>query len=213
MEMKTGVLYCLGCGPGAVDMVTERVRNLALQAELLIGCARTLALFPESTAEQLCFDHNLSQLLERADNAITTGRKTAWLCTGDSTLFSIAHVVRTTFGMDRSRVIPGISSVQVACAALDSRLDQVRITSAHGRTWCYQPEYRKQHLCVIAGGTDSLNALIECGNALQRTHALFACVDLTLPTEIITETNPSELADWTSYPLLLLFWRKRDECN
>ncbi|NLD91540.1 MAG: precorrin-6y C5,15-methyltransferase (decarboxylating) subunit CbiE [Fibrobacter sp.] len=210
MEMKTNMLYLLGCGPGAADMVTLRVKNIANQADLLIGCARTQAMFPESTAERILHDNNISQLLELAARALENGRKIAWLCTGDSTLFSIAQVVRSTFGSERSTVIPGVSSVQVACAALNARLDQVLITSAHGRTWKYQTEYNQKHLCVLAGGTDNLDALIACGNALQETHTCFVCADLTLPTEVITEIRPSELADWITHPLLLLFWRKCD---
>lgn len=213
MEMKSHILYLLGCGPGAADLITQRVRNIALKAELLIGCARTLALFPESTAERMLYDHNLEQLLEQADKALQNGIKTAWLCTGDSTVFSIAHKVRSTFGPDRSITVPGISSVQIACAALDARLDMVCITSAHGRSWEYLPEYQKKHLCVFAGDADNLDALIACGKVLDDTHKLFACVDLTLPSEVIREIKHYEIVEWITHPLLLLFWRKCDKYN
>lgn len=213
MEMKTQVLYLLGCGPGAADMVTQRVKNIVHQADLLIGCARTLAMFPKSAAERMLYDHNIGQLLELAETALQNGRKIAWLCTGDSTLFSIATIVKSTFGPARTIVVPGISSVQVACAALDVHLDQVRITSAHGRNWEYLPEYQKLHLCVLAGDADNLDALIACGKVLQDTHNLFACVDLTMTTEVIREVKPSEITDWITHPLLLLFWRKCDKYN
>jgi cobalt-precorrin-7 (C5)-methyltransferase len=210
MEMKANVLYMLGCGPGAPDLVTARVQNIVGQADCLFGCDRTLSLFPQWQGLRKIHEHNLMELLDEAQALLASGMKVAWLCTGDTSLFSVAHVAQNHLGKERCILVPGISSVQIACAELHVTLDQVHITSAHGRSWHWNPSSIHSHLCVLAGSAENVEALSECGKALRETHQLYVCADLSLPTESIHQIQISDISFWIAHPRVLLFWRKND---
>lgn len=210
MEIKTGILYLLGCGPGAPDLVTSRVREIALQSDTLIGCPRTHALFPQARAQRIIHEHNLSKILELLPSLLASGKTTAWLCTGDTSLFSVAHTARNAIGSSLCAFEPGISSVQIACARLAVTLPEVHIASAHGRDWKLQLPLASSHLCILSGSLQNLQNLLTCAFYLEATHQLFVLADLSLSTEIIHNINPLEIAEWVSHPRALFFWRKYD---
>lgn len=209
MEMKAGILYLLGCGPGAEDYITPRARSIAAQAEFLIGCPRTLLPFENLHAERLILDRNLEQLLLEANQLLQKNRKVAWLCTGDTSLYSVAHTAIRKLGGNRCILEPGISSVQVACARLGAELSEVSVQSAHGRAWNFQSILTQKHLCLLSGSQSNLESILHCAGTLKSTHSLFVCSDLSLPTEKISSIIPSEIHHWIAHPNHLFFWK----CN
>ncbi|MGA2035789.1 MAG: SAM-dependent methyltransferase, partial [Thermoguttaceae bacterium] len=47
MAMNLPPLVIVGCGPGAPEYLTDAARQAVAQAEVLVGSARLLALFPD----------------------------------------------------------------------------------------------------------------------------------------------------------------------
>lgn len=208
MEIKPNKLTVLGCGPGNPLYVTPIVSNFVFQAELLVGCPRTLDLFPNSNAQKLVYNHNIDILLNAVHKSLDQCKRTVWLCTGDTSLFSISQVLIKHFGSEKCHIEPGISSVQIACAKLHIPLNKVCILSAHGKNLNLDTNKITKHFCILAGSPEYTQSLLDYAFECRNTHQLFICADLSLVTEIILPINPLEISDWVSHPRAIFFWRK-----
>jgi cobalt-precorrin-7 (C5)-methyltransferase len=211
MEMTTKKVYLLGCGPGAPDYVTPIVSDLVRQCSLMVGSPRTLALFPESKAERLIYKNNIEELLRLVTQRLDQTDRIAWLCTGDTGLSSIAAIVQHYLGADRCIVLPGISSIQIACARLGIDWSNLRVISAHGVIPCISlDDSRTYHYALLAGTPEALPEVRKIADTLKPAHRLFVCEELTLPKETIKEIEPEGLSGWISHPRTLFLWIAHD---
>jgi precorrin-6B methylase 1 len=116
------------------------------------------------------------------------------LVTGDPGLFSLAKPVIDRFGRERCRIIPGISSVQLAFAAAGLTWEDARIVSAHKeypdtREWAHWDK-----IAVLGGKRDFLTRVAADLAAAHRNSRFFICEDLSLPTERVIETDHAGLS-------------------
>ncbi|MFA5332220.1 MAG: cobalt-precorrin-7 (C(5))-methyltransferase [Methanoregula sp.] len=107
----------VGCGPG---MLTEKAADIIREARTIYGSGRAIELvrnrIPKSCVIRSIQDYrNLSQL---PDDCVL-------LSTGDPMLAGLGYL--------DGDIIPGISSLQVACARLHIALSKIAVIVAHGR--------------------------------------------------------------------------------
>lgn len=207
---KNGQIYIAGCGPGHLDYVTEAVRKAVSAAELLVGAQHLLNLFPESNAERMKVGADIETLLKRIEEA--EGKVIVVLASGDTGLYSLARTLLNHFGRKRFQLIPGISSVQVACARLALDWHDLKIVSAHGREpQCSAGELAGYKKIAILAGTESAKrwaaSMLE---NLGDDYTAFACENLTWEEERITELDAAGLhsAELASRTIILLVSRE-----
>ena len=108
----------VGVGP---DMLTMEAARAIQDAEVIYGSSRSI----ELAAEHICCDikhiKDYSRLHELPDNAVV-------LSTGDPNLSGLGKYARPG-----DVVIPGISSLQAACARLHIDQSEIVVITAHGR--------------------------------------------------------------------------------
>ena len=204
------MITIVGCGPGALDHLPPVAHRAIAEADVLVGAGRLLALFPTMTAERIVVGANIPQLLDQM--ALRVGRvNIAVLVSGDPGVCSLAQPVIQRFGRENCRVIPGISSVQVAFARLGLDWFGARLLSAHERI----PELdtadlrMQDKIAVLAGNAATTPWIAALAARLAGTHAVFVCQDLTLPEEQVRSLSPAELAASTlPSRTVVLFVRK-----
>ncbi len=125
------VITLVGLGPGGEDYITPAARRAVAEAEVLVGGRRLLELFPAFPGETRVIDRDLEGLLgylrERQSRRIVV------LCSGDPGFFGILNLLRRNFAPERLRVIPGVSSVQLAFARAALPWAEARFFTIHGR--------------------------------------------------------------------------------
>ena len=126
------VITIAGCGPGASELVTPAARRAAAEADTLVGASRLLELFGDNRCEKISVGTDIEGVLRAIDERYRT-RRVVVLVTGDPGLCSLALPVLKWFGRERCRVIPGISAVQAAFAAVGLDWLDARIIDAHGK--------------------------------------------------------------------------------
>lgn len=128
---EPGVVYVVGVGPGHRDYVTPVARRLAIAADVLVGGRRLLDLFDDFRGEKVVVTRDLDWLVpfleERRD------KRVAVVVSGDPGVYSLLGYLRRHLDPDRIRVVPGISSVQLAFARAGLPWQDARIISFHGR--------------------------------------------------------------------------------
>lgn len=204
--MEVNPILIAGCGPGSPDYVTPAARRAVESAQVLVGARRLLDTFPGSAAERIAAGSNIDEVLDAI--AARREKRIAVLVTGDPGLCSLARPVLKRFGRASCRIIPGISSVQAAFAAIGFDWQGARVLSAHDTPPALDPISLagEAKLAVLAGNPAHAAWTGALVRALVPTHAVFLCEDLTLPGESVRriESQPMKLASRS----ILLFIRK-----
>jgi cobalt-precorrin-7 (C5)-methyltransferase len=184
-----------GCGPGALDHLTPAARTAIEGAEVLAGASRLLALFPASQAERIVVGSDIPKTLDQLAIHVNR-RKVVVLVSGDPGVCSLAQPVIQRFGWESCRVIPGISSVQVAFARLGLDWTDALVISAHHHApdIDFAPLAGKPRIALLAGNSSTWPWVVELAGHLSQTHNIFVCQDLTLAEERVSRVDSAELA-------------------
>ena len=122
------MLKVVGVGPGCDGLMTFEGKKAIQDAQVLIGAQRHLDKWSKSGAKTIVVDKSLSRIAdyikEHADEKIVV------LASGDPSLYGIASYLRKHFELE---VISGISSVQYLFSKIDINMNDVYITSSHGK--------------------------------------------------------------------------------
>jgi precorrin-6Y C5,15-methyltransferase (decarboxylating) len=103
-------------------------------ADLVIGAARTLALFEFSEKiEQRDMGGRLSSIPGWVSESRDAGRRVVVLATGDPLCHGIASFLIGKFGLDACEVLPNVSTLQWACARFGVAWQDAKICSVHSK--------------------------------------------------------------------------------
>jgi cobalt-precorrin-7 (C5)-methyltransferase len=189
----TGIVHLVGCGPGGVEWVLPRARAVVASADVVFGSEDLLALFPESPAPRIGLPSRPETAAPLVRASLERGLDCAVLVRGDCGLHSLAKGLQARLPPGSCRRVPGLSSVQVACAAFGLDWERVRILSAHGRELEALSEAdRKAPLLAVLGGGEGFSTLLDVlrtGLGIRRIHL---ASDLTLTGESLCTCDPQE---------------------
>jgi precorrin-6B C5,15-methyltransferase / cobalt-precorrin-6B C5,C15-methyltransferase len=148
----------IGVGADGWDGLGPVARSTLLDADVVIGAVRHLALLPETvTAARAALPtplrSGLSALL--ADHG---GRRAAVLASGDPMYFGVGALLVDLLGAAAVRIVPHVSSISLACARLGWSVPDVEVVSLVGRPLALlhptvQPGHRV--LALVAAGGDA----------------------------------------------------------
>jgi precorrin-4 C11-methyltransferase len=171
-DYKPGMVFFVGAGPGAPDLITVRGRNLIREADLILyaGSLVREELLAETSehAEYLSSaGMSLQEQVERMDEAVQAGKTVVRLHTGDPSIYgAVAEQMEELKQRGIPfRVVPGVSSAFAAAAALGVELtlpeltQTVILTRLSGRTKV--PE--KEKLSRLAAHHSSLVIFLSAG--------------------------------------------------
>lgn len=211
MDMNRKQLLIVGCGPGDPALLTAEAKAAVAQAEVLVGAQRLFALFPDSTAERITFSGNLDSLIDDIGSK-AGARRIVVLVSGDPGVCSLARRFIDAFGSDHCRVLPGISSIQVACARLGFDWWNARILSAHGRIPDDEVDSLARHEIVVllVGGRNSVEWVARLLHSMEKTHAIWIMQDLSLPTEQVIAGTAQQARAYLSESRVIFIFKRKD---
>lgn len=189
----------VGCGPGSMGYITLRALRCIQEADVLVGSRRLLSLFPEVKAEKLLFGKNYRPLLNKIAS-ISTRKKIVVLVSGDPGFFSYARLIVNRLGRENCEIIPGISSVQLAFAAIGKPWNDAYFISLHGRREELPKllEALKTREKVAVLNDSALSPRLLChilrGGGI-RGKKIYLCENLSLENERVQELDLSSLAE------------------
>ncbi|MBR0464077.1 MAG: precorrin-6y C5,15-methyltransferase (decarboxylating) subunit CbiE [Clostridia bacterium] len=123
-------LRVVGAGPGSMGLMTREGVEAVQSADCVWCAARMDELIdPQKRRPLVPFKTALDDMAK----ALESGLECVALLSGDTGLYSMLPMLIGRFGSERVSVIPGISSVQVLCAAAGTTWQDAKIVSAHGR--------------------------------------------------------------------------------
>ncbi|HMK34473.1 MAG TPA: precorrin-6y C5,15-methyltransferase (decarboxylating) subunit CbiE [Desulfomonilaceae bacterium] len=199
----------VGCGPGSIEYLIPAALKSIIAADVLIGSQKLLDLFPDAAGERMALTSNIREVLD--DMAELLGRKRmVVLVTGDPGLFSFAKPVIERFGRDRCRLLPGISSVQVAFSRIGLDWADARIISTHKEDPTDTPALADAEKVAVLGGREgSLKWIAHHLLPGECDVRIFVCQNLTLENEELAEVTAGQLAELRVSPQTIVLIIKR----
>ncbi len=183
----------VGCGPGLKAYIHPKAIYNIKKADILVGSKRLLKLFPRVGAEKIVIEKNYTVLVNRIADWRGT-KQVVVLVSGDPCFFSYTKMIVKKVGRQACAIIPGISSVQLAFAAIGESWDDACFISLHGRDIEYAQLIKKVRLFDKVGIlTDQQNTPSVIARRLLdggiRKRSVFVCENLSLPDERILEVS------------------------
>ncbi|MFQ6028174.1 MAG: precorrin-6y C5,15-methyltransferase (decarboxylating) subunit CbiE [Dehalococcoidia bacterium] len=123
-------------GPGDPRMLTLRGRQAIEEADLVIGFKTVLDVVDQwatkGEVRPMAY-RDQEEVLEYAQSQASQGKKCVVCCWGDLNVSANELLERVYRRADRVELIPGVSSIQVACARAGISLEQSLFVTLHNR--------------------------------------------------------------------------------
>jgi len=131
-----GTVYAVGVGPGSQDYVTDVVKKIIQNSDVIVGYKYTLKTIESLLSNKEVYEITMNSQEEVYQKIKTKlGNKTLVVpFTGDVNFSESEVVDRLIEIFGNVQVIPGISSIQVAAAKAQIPLDKAKIITMHVTT-------------------------------------------------------------------------------
>ncbi|MGV7961891.1 cobalt-precorrin-7 (C(5))-methyltransferase [Photorhabdus tasmaniensis] len=186
------MITVVGIGPGDTAYLTPQAQHYISDAEVLVGGRRHLEIFSGITHETRILDADLASLLVWLQNNST--RHIVVLASGDPLLYGIGKLLSEYFTADDLRIIPGISSIQYLCAKAALDMNDIYLTSSHGRTPDFDWILQHDKVAMVTDGRVGPRAIAEAIIARGLSRTLIIGENLSLPNERIHRLRPEAVA-------------------
>jgi precorrin-6y C5,15-methyltransferase (decarboxylating) CbiE subunit len=205
LDKSEKLITIIGCGPGSAEYLTQAARQSAGEADFMIGSKRLLELFPETVCEKVAEGADTAKVIKEIEARLEKG-KIAVLVSGDPGLHSLARPVIRRFGAAQCRVVPGVSSVQLAFARIGLEWHDAKIISAHSAdpVMDFDALNAENKIAVLGGRKKSAVWVRGLAEKLDDNRAIFALENLSLPNEKVAEVKLWEL-DGGEYASMAIF--------
>lgn len=199
-------VHAVGIGPGDPAYLTRRARDRLEGADLVTGFETVIDRIRGLTAGDLlaCGYDDQTAVLERFGERVAGGERGVAVLWGDPNVSGYQFLGRLEDAIDRPvRVVPGVSSVQVAASRSRTPLERSTVATLHRRGDVTPTLDRlgadagRRHLLVLVRPYDWMPPAIAAALVDRGTDpALEALVleELTLPEEAIERTTLGALA-------------------
>jgi len=204
------IVYVVGMGDNGKESLAHEALQIVSQAEVLVGGDRHLACFPESPAEKVSIQNNLSMVTEKIR---TEKRRVVVLASGDPLFYGIAAYLLKKMGAARLQVIPNTSSMQLAFAKILIAWQDALLISCHAKPLA--PHIQKIRRALKIGiFTDQKNTPAQIATQLLQAglsdFRAFVCENLGGTNEQVIEADLSELPGRDFAPLNVLILIKQE---
>jgi len=131
-----GEVYAVGVGPGSPRYITDAVKEVILFSDIIIGYKYALQTIERLLVNKQVYEITMQNQEEICQKVLKTlGDKTCVIpFTGDVSFSESEVVDRLVEIFGEVRIIPGISSVQVAAAKAGIPLDKSKVITMHVTT-------------------------------------------------------------------------------
>ncbi|HBE9437913.1 cobalt-precorrin-6Y C(5)-methyltransferase [Clostridioides difficile] len=190
------MINIIGLGPGNLDYITKKGENLISTSDVLIGGKRNLEAIKNFEGEKIVLDSNLREIIEYINN--NKEKQISIIASGDPLIYGIGRYISKNIDNKILNMVSGISSLQYIFSKIYVDMNDVYITSSHGKVPDFDYILSHKKVCMV---TDSkigpkqisrevidrnLNKIIVVGENLSYDNEK---ITIAKPEEIIRMDN------------------------
>ncbi len=182
----------VGLGPGDVDYLAPRAKWLIDHCAVLIGSPRQLNCFPAFPGEKRQLDGSLAQLAawltEHPELPIVV------LASGDPMLYGIGDFLSRQCDPARLSIVPGISAAQYLFSRLALSMNDVFLTSSHGRSPDFDFIFQHAKVAMVTDRKIGPYEIAQQILARGLRRIMIIGENLSYPDERIQRLSPEQVA-------------------
>ncbi|EGT4600182.1 cobalt-precorrin-7 (C(5))-methyltransferase [Clostridioides difficile] len=190
------MINIIGLGPGNLDYITKKGENLISTSDVLIGGKRNLESIKNFEGEKIVLNSNLREIIEYINN--NKEKQISIIASGDPLIYGIGRYLSKNIDNKMLNMVSGISSLQYIFSKIYVDMNDVYITSSHGKVPDFDYILSHKKVCMV---TDSkigpkqisreiidrnLNKIIVVGENLSYDNEK---ITIAKPEEIIRMDN------------------------
>ena len=157
------MINIIGLGPGEFDYITKLGEKLIYESDILIGGKRNLESINDFKGEKIVLSNNLKEILEFIKKNLH--KNISVIASGDPSIYGIGKYLSNNIERENLNIVSGISSLQYIFSKIFVDMNDVYITSSHGKTPDFDYILSHKKVCMV---TDNKIGPHEISREIQK---------------------------------------------
>lgn len=141
------MLNVIGIGPGNKEYITEIGKKIIYDSEVLIGGKRNLEVFEDFGGKKIILGSNLAEIKDYINQ--NTDKKISVIASGDPSVYGIGRYLAKNTDEKNLNIVSGISSMQYMFARIKLDMNDLYMTSSHGREPNFDYLLSHSKVCMV----------------------------------------------------------------
>ena len=185
------MINVIGLGPGNTDYITKLGEKLIRNSDVVIGGKRNLESIVDFEGEKIEISSNLKEIVEYINN--NKHKQISVIASGDPLIYGIGRYLSKNIDKEDLNIVSGISSLQYIFSKVHIDMNDLYITSSHGKTPDFDYVLSHKKVCMV---TDKIIGPKEiCKQILDRNleKTIVVGENLSYDNERITIGSPEDI--------------------
>ena len=185
------MINVIGLGPGNTDYITKLGEKLIQNSDVVIGGKRNLESIVDFEGEKIEISSNLKEIVEYINN--NKHKQISVIASGDPLIYGIGRYLSKNIDKKDLNIVSGISSLQYIFSKIHIDMNDLYITSSHGKTPDFDYVLSHKKVCMV---TDKIIGPKEiCKQILDRNleKTIVVGENLSYDNERITIGSPEDI--------------------
>ena len=185
------MINVIGLGPGNTDYITKLGEKLIQNSDVVIAGKRNLESIVDFEGEKIEISSNLKEIVEYINN--NKHKQISVIASGDPLIYGIGRYLSKNIDKEDLNIVSGISSLQYIFSKVHIDMNDLYITSSHGKTPDFDYVLSHKKVCMV---TDKIIGPKEiCKQILDRNleKTIVVGENLSYDNERITIGSPEDI--------------------
>ena len=196
------MINVIGLGPGNTDYITKLGEKLIQNSDVVIGGKRNLESIIDFEGEKIEISSNLKEIVEYINN--NKHKQISVIASGDPLIYGIGRYLSKNIDKEDLNIVSGISSLQYIFSKVHIDMNDLYITSSHGKTPDFDYVVSHKKVCMV---TDKIIGPKEiCKQILDRNleKTIVVGENLSYDNERITIGSPEDILNLEDFDMCVV---------
>ena len=196
------MINVIGLGPGNTDYITKLGEKLIQNSDVVIGGKRNLESIIDFEGEKIEISSNLQEIVEYINN--NKHKQISVIASGDPLIYGIGRYLSKNIDKEDLNIVSGISSLQYIFSKVHIDMNDLYITSSHGKTPDFDYVLSHKKVCMV---TDKIIGPKEiCKQILDRNleKTIVVGENLSYDNERITIGSPEDILNLEDFDMCVV---------
>ena len=196
------MINIIGLGPGNTDYITKLGEKLIQNSDVVIGGKRNLESIVDFEGEKIEISSNLKEIVEYINN--NKHKQISVIASGDPLIYGIGRYLSKNIDKEDLNIVSGISSLQYIFSKVHIDMNDLYITSSHGKTPDFDYVLSHKKVCMV---TDKIIGPKEiCKQILDRNleKTIVVGENLSYDNERITIGSPEDILNLEDFDMCVV---------
>lgn len=196
------MINVIGLGPGNINYITKLGEDLIQNSDVVIGGKRNLESIKDFDGEKIELASNLKEIVDYINN--NKEKQISVIASGDPFIYGIGRYLSKNIDTKELNVVSGISSLQYIFSKIYVDMNDLYITSSHGKTPDFDYVLSHKKVCMV---TDKVIGPKEiCREILDRNldRTVIVGENLSYDNEKITIGRPTDILEVEKFDICVV---------